>query len=164
MTANSRRKWRWSSKGIFGPKALNKRTIHDRSSEDADSTINPSTVVDMSLDSSSSQKGPTGSKLPSKKHRNNSKFLSAVGIQRNGGNIPLISGALKLNDGQAPAPPINLRVTRASEMLPWPLSGMPLKPQARCPLAPSLTLFLTILSYIKTSMAFLERPTIHQNH
>lgn len=86
MATNNKRKWRWSSKGIFGLKASNKRILQDKSSqEDADNSTTPSAVVDISVDSGTSRSMPAGSKSPTQRHLQVCRLPSAAEVHRSGG-------------------------------------------------------------------------------
>ena len=88
MAGNNKRKWRWSSKGIFGPKASNNHLVRDRFAEyDPSGTASQSAAIDMSLDSFNSDEGPIASKKAFKICHNGSRLLSAVGIHRDSGEL-----------------------------------------------------------------------------
>ena len=80
MATDNKRKWRWSSKGFFGPKASNKRINRDMSSDNVTvEAVSPLAVVDVSLDNS---------KVPFKTHCRN---WSTAGLQANGGQYIFVS-------------------------------------------------------------------------
>ena len=85
MPSNSKRKSRWSSKGLFGSKSPNKVVVVERSSSN-----NPNYSGDVSLGSSSNDRGEKNG-FRSRVRRSGSKVLSLLGLSKHSSESTLAS-------------------------------------------------------------------------
>ena len=83
--ANTKRKWRWSSKSLFGSKASNKVIILEHASLNTLADARELSAIHMSLDGCSAEDVRHMMGVGAKMRRNGSKLLSIVGLQRSSG-------------------------------------------------------------------------------
>ena len=83
--ANTKRKWRWSSKSLFGSRASNKVIVLEHASLHTLPDPREHNAVHMSLDGCSAEDVRYMMSVGAKMRRNGSKLLSIVGLQRSSG-------------------------------------------------------------------------------
>ena len=82
---NTKRKWRWSSKSLFGSKASSKVIILEHASLNTPSDAREHSAVHMSLDGCSAEDVRHMMGVGARVRRNGSKLLSIVGLRRSSG-------------------------------------------------------------------------------
>ena len=86
MKADTKRKWRWSSKSLIASSQPHKVHVVDRTMPDThDDAADRSVVTEMSLDGCSMDDGRERSGVVARMRRHGSRFLSIVGLQRSSG-------------------------------------------------------------------------------
>ena len=90
MTVKSKRKWGWSSKNLLASVSTNKALKLDYPIiNNQDGTVDQINTNDFSLDGCSLEDSHYTIGLAARMRRSGSKFLSVVGLQRNGSNDSL---------------------------------------------------------------------------
>ena len=96
MKADTKRKWRWSSKSLIAPSQPHKVHVVDRPVPDThDDAADRSVVTEMSLDGCSMDDGRERSGMVARMRRHGSRFLSFVGLQRSSGVCSSLAEFLK---------------------------------------------------------------------
>lgn len=134
MKGDTKRKWRWSSKGLIASSQPNKVLIVDQSMLDThDGTADRFAINEMSLDGCSMEDGYEHSGMAARMRRHGSRLLSIVGLQRSSGLCSSLVELLKhpLNRGQTSGIPSVPQILQVSEMLLWLSSRMPQSPRPR---------------------------------